>query len=264
MHTPLGAMPHATVLATALANLRDGTWMGSVSWQRVAAISAGMVLVIWALMEFVAIWLAIGLSAALVGAHIALAERLFGHGVVVPVVAPLLSSGLAFLAVTLVLVAASVRERLRIKSLFARYVSPDVVRALLESDDTIKLGGVEREITVLFSDIRGFTSLSESIDPAEMVAQLNEYFAEMVAVVTSHSGTLDKFLGDGLMAIFGAPIDQEDHAALACAAAVEMLERLKPVNPAASRGDTASARDRYWHSHGSRGGRQCWQPVVSR
>ena len=116
------------------------------------------------------------------------------------------------------------------KSLFARYVHADVVQELIDGDDQISLTGEEREITVLFSDIRGFTTLSEQVDPVEMVAQLNEYFEAMVDVVAAEQGTVDKFLGDGLMAIFGAPARQEDHALRACRVATAMLERLEVVN----------------------------------
>jgi adenylate cyclase len=100
----------------------------------------------------------------------------------------------------------------------------------MDTEDPIEMGGTEREITVLFSDIRGFTSMSEHVDALEMVGQLNEYFAAMVDVVGHHKGTLDKFLGDGMMAIFGAPGDDPDHAEHACSCALEMLDRLTEVN----------------------------------
>jgi class 3 adenylate cyclase len=114
--------------------------------------------------------------------------------------------------------------------LFARYVHSDVVRELIDGDDELELAGEEREITVLFSDIRGFTTLSEQVDPVEMVAQLNEYFEAMVEVVAAEQGAVDKFLGDGLMAIFGAPARHADHALRASRAATAMLDRLEDVN----------------------------------
>jgi adenylate cyclase len=145
-------------------------------------------------------------------------------------VVPLAAGSIVFVTNIAFVAALAVRERLRIRGLFARYVPADVVRELVSSDDPIRLGGESREVTVLFSDIRGFTTLSEHVDPEEMVDQLNEYFAAMVEVIGASRGTLDKFLGDGLMAIFGAPGENPDHAEDACRCALEMQRRLEDVN----------------------------------
>jgi len=121
-------------------------------------------------------------------------------------------------------------ERRQTKALFGRYVSPAVVEDLLRKGDRIELGGVKQEVTVLFSDIRGFTAFSEGKPPEAIVARLNEYFTAMTEIVFRRQGTLDKYLGDGLMAVFGAPAPSENHAAQAVAAAVEMLDRLEELN----------------------------------
>jgi len=93
-----------------------------------------------------------------------------------------------------------------------------------------ELGGNRREMTVLFSDIRGFTSVTERGDPEALVAQLNEYFSRMVAIVFRHHGTVDKFVGDMVMALFGAPVDDADHAEHAVAAAIDMVRELGELN----------------------------------
>src|SRR5208282_711499 len=94
----------------------------------------------------------------------------------------------------------------------------------------LKLGGEKRELTVLFSDIRGFTSLSERLAPEQLVHLLNDYLTPMTDVVFENGGTLDKYMGDAIMAFFGAPVAQPDHALRACRAACQMLERLETLN----------------------------------
>jgi adenylate cyclase len=121
--------------------------------------------------------------------------------------------------------------------LFGRYVSRDVYAQLMANPDLAELGGQRREMSVLFSDIRGFTSVTERGDPEALVAQLNEYFSRMVAIVFRHHGTVDKFVGDMVMALFGAPLDDADHADHAVAAAVDMVKELGELNRAwAARG----------------------------
>ena len=122
------------------------------------------------------------------------------------------------------------REKRRVKQLFGRYVSPDVFERLLENPALARLGGERRNMTVLFSDIRGFTSVSERGNPEEVVAQLNEYFGRMVEVVFRHGGTVDKFVGDMVMALFGAPVVDARHADHAVAAAVDMTRELDALN----------------------------------
>ena len=110
------------------------------------------------------------------------------------------------------------------KRLFGRYVSKDVFDQLMADPSLAQLGGERREMTVLFSDIRGFTTASEKASPEAVVAQLNEYFSAMVEVLFRHHGTLDKFVGDMVMGLFGAPVTDPRHADHAVRAAVEMVD----------------------------------------
>ncbi len=122
--------------------------------------------------------------------------------------------------------AAGLRERETVKTAFARYVSGQVLDTVLSSGLTPEVHGTRRRVTLLFSDIRGFTGLSERLRPEQVVELLNEYFESMVDIVFSHGGTLDKFIGDGLMVIFGAPVDDPDQEIHAVQAAIEMQQEV--------------------------------------
>ncbi len=120
------------------------------------------------------------------------------------------------------------KDRDFIKDTFGKYVSKQVAEAILNG--RLELGGERKRATVLISDIRNFTAISEKLPPEEVVDFLNEYFSEMVSVVTKYEGTLDKFIGDALLAVFGAPIAHADDAKRAVFAALEMQEKLKEFN----------------------------------
>ncbi len=123
-----------------------------------------------------------------------------------------------------------VKKRRFLEKAFSSYVSPELVSQIVKNPDMLKLGGEKRKITVLFSDIRGFTSLSEKYPPETIVKMLNRYLDPMTNIVFSNKGTLDKYIGDAIMAIYNAPVDVEEHAYLACKSAVEMISALKEVN----------------------------------
>ena len=118
----------------------------------------------------------------------------------------------------------------KLKSTFKKYVSKQIVDQLLENDDMLNLGGQEQEATILFSDIRGFTSMSESMAPNEVVETLNQYFNLMIEIVFKYNGTLDKIIGDALMVIYGAPNSTDKDTENAVLTAIEMQERLIEFN----------------------------------
>lgn len=122
------------------------------------------------------------------------------------------------------------RKGRHLKKAFSSYVSPDLVKQIEKDPDKLVLGGEQRELTILFSDIRGFTTVSESLTPPELVKLLNEYLSPMTRIVLEERGTLDKFIGDAVMAIFNAPLDVPGHATHACTAAVRMMEKLQELN----------------------------------
>jgi adenylate cyclase len=119
------------------------------------------------------------------------------------------------------------QEKRRIRGAFQQYVSPEVIRRLLSDPERVKPR--KTEVTILFSDIRGFTTISENLDAQELAALLNAYLTDMTKIIFRHQGTLDKYIGDAVMAIWGAPFDAPDHAAKCCAAAVDMLVKLSQM-----------------------------------
>jgi adenylate cyclase len=122
------------------------------------------------------------------------------------------------------------RERRKMRRLFGQYVSKDVCAQLVANPELARLGGQRREMTVLFSDIRGFTTVTERGQPEEIVGMLNEYFTRMVDIVFKNNGTVDKFVGDMVMALFGAPLDDSAHPDHAVEAAIQMIEALGQLN----------------------------------
>lgn len=121
------------------------------------------------------------------------------------------------------------REKRQIRQAFQFYLTKSVVDEMLKDTTKLKLGGERRECTVLFSDIRGFTTISESLQPEELSALLNEYLTPMTNLVFKYDGTLDKYMGDAIMAIFGAPVPYEDHATRGCLVALDMMDELEKL-----------------------------------
>ena len=113
---------------------------------------------------------------------------------------------------------------------FGRYLSDDIVREILETPDGWKLGGEKRRLSILMSDLRGFTLMSERMQPQDLIAMVNHYFSQMYEEIERYHGTLIEFLGDGMLVIFGAPVLSENHAADAVAAAIGMQKRMAEVN----------------------------------
>ncbi|MDY6934263.1 MAG: adenylate/guanylate cyclase domain-containing protein [Spirochaetota bacterium] len=143
---------------------------------------------------------------------------------------PLIQIGVTFSVIIAYRVLTEQREKKYIRQTFSKFVSKSVVDDLLKNPEKLKLGGEKKILTVLFSDIRGFTSISEKMTPEGLVEHLNEYLESMTDITFKYYGTLDKYVGDEIMAFWGAPISQEDHALLACKAALEMMIKLDDLN----------------------------------
>lgn len=143
---------------------------------------------------------------------------------------PLLEIALVYTGVTVQRFLAEEQERARLKKAFQSYVAPAVVEEIIRHPESLKLGGERRELSLLFCDIRGFTTLSETLEPEQLVAVLHDFLNPMSEIIVQHGGTLDKYMGDAIMALFGAPLRMEDHAPRACRAALAMVATLQRLD----------------------------------
>jgi adenylate cyclase len=139
-------------------------------------------------------------------------------------------SGIAQVAIENSQLTERIQREAVVLSNFQRYFAPDLASQIADQAEAVQLGGAKRPVVVFFSDIRGFTSMSETMNPDEIASLLTEYFTEMVEIVFEHGGTLDKFMGDAVMALWGAPLSREDDADRAMRAAIEMQETLAKMN----------------------------------
>lgn len=151
---------------------------------------------------------------------------LFDQGLVVTIVWPLLLVLTTYLFLTAYRYLTEERGKKELRATFQKYVSPSIVEEILSDPKNIELGGKKMHLTVFFSDVRGFTTISEKLDPHALSQLLNQYLTPMTEIVFENQGTLDKYMGDAVMAFFGAPIPIEKHAHFACRAALKSLDKL--------------------------------------
>ncbi|MCU0612524.1 MAG: adenylate/guanylate cyclase domain-containing protein [Candidatus Eisenbacteria bacterium] len=228
---PMGtSVPGVEIQATALENILAGAFV-RIAWPGAAVLVAGAL----AVFAGVALrrWstpIGLGSSALLGGVYAAVCVAMLDQGWWMGLSLPLLALALGIAGHVVALYLSEGREKRRYRRTFSRYVSRQVVEELLRDPSEVRLKGEQREITVLFCDIRGFTTLSETKTPEEVVAILDEFLSVMVGEVFAHGGTLDKFLGDGMMVFYGAPGHVPDHADRAVQTGLAMIERLNELN----------------------------------
>lgn len=150
------------------------------------------------------------------------------RGLILNYPVPAIGVVIAFLLIVAYRAMMEEKDKRAIKGMFGTYLSPQVVDQILASPP--ELGGLDKDLTVFFSDIRGFTSISEKMSPQELVQLLNRYLSLMTDIIIANEGTLDKYEGDAIMAFWGAPLQVEEHAFLACKSAIEQLEALRKLN----------------------------------
>ncbi|MDQ1277367.1 MAG: adenylate cyclase [Thermodesulfobacteriota bacterium] len=148
---------------------------------------------------------------------------------------PVLTMMTIYLVITVYRYFTEEREKKKIRGAFQYYLTASVITEILKDPSKLKLGGDKKDLTVMFSDIRGFTTISEKLTPEELVSLLNEYLTVMTDIVFKYEGLLDKYIGDAIMAVFGAPLEQPDHALRGCRTALEMMAELKVLQERWSR-----------------------------
>jgi adenylate cyclase len=223
--------PGFFVLTTALDNLlhndavrRTPEWFTFLLIVLLAAMPA------WSVMASRSITVPLAVTFAALAVYGGVCFLLYAHSIWLPMSAPMLAAAVSFTGNTAFRYLTVDRELSRTRGTLERYVSPQLVRYVMDNLDSIRFDGQKRKLTIFFSDVRSFTTLTEKSDPVRLLKQLNEYLEAMTDIIFKYDGIADKFIGDGIMAHWGAFTPQRPNAALAARAALDMMEKLGELN----------------------------------
>ncbi len=227
-----GVFPGSEIHATALDDLLEGDFMTETAPQTAVALTF-----LTALLAAVSVafsrnaWRSLLLFAACLPLPVLLSLVAYSRGYWLPLVLPEAAVSLSLLGALAVNYATEGRQKRYIKSAFRQYLSPDVIEQLIAHPERLKLGGERRTLSIFFSDLQGFTSIAEGLDPEALTSLLNEYLSAMTDILQEEGGTVDKYIGDAIVAFWNAPLDQPDHAERAARAAVRCQEKLSELRP---------------------------------
>jgi adenylate cyclase len=227
--TPFGMMFGIEIHANSLNTMLTGNFIRHLplAWNMILTVALTMLVALIA--SRTRNLLSLPLSVVIATITFIVCSTLFdGMNILINYSVPFAGMSLSYIMIILYRSSTEEREKRKIRSMFGKYVSPEVVAQMM--DNPPELGGVDRELTVFFSDIRGFTSLSETLTPQELVKHLNEYLSAMTDIILETGGTLDKYVGDEVMCFWGAPLEVKDHAARACRCALLQKKRLAELN----------------------------------
>ncbi len=223
--------PGVELHATALDNLLQGDFLRLLPapflWLWALILTAGMTVLVLLVPRLG--WVISGFLFGL-GLHLGLCAILFLQGWLLDPVLPGLAFVLAFGLTAAFSYATTGRQKAALRTMFSRYMSEEVLQHLLENPEKVRLGGERRYLTLFFSDLAGFTTISEGLSPERLVLLLNEYLSVMTDIILAEQGTVDKFEGDAIMAFWGAPLPQADHALRACRTALRQQAALAELN----------------------------------
>lgn len=223
-------MPGVEIHANALHTILNKDYLTKLSDFYLYAILLLLSLLVLILTRYLpTIWSTVLVCLLSIGFFILVIYSFIGFKLVINFITPFLVILLGFIGQTIHHYIVTQKEKKVIRGAFAHYVPEKVVQEIIADPDKLSLGGEERVVTVLFTDVAGFTSISEELTPRNLVALLNEYLTEMSEVIHKHNGIIDKFEGDAIMAEFGVPVAFPDHAKAACRAAVEMQQKLRTL-----------------------------------
>ncbi|MEM1534925.1 MAG: adenylate/guanylate cyclase domain-containing protein [Candidatus Pacearchaeota archaeon] len=225
------ATPGVEIHASAVQNLIENSFLKN---EPKLLVVLSIIVISFILLFFVyktRLWITFLIALGLLMIYNIIAIKIFEKGIIMNLVYPGFTLLLSLISLTAASYLIEEKNKKEIARIFGHYVSESVAKRIIEHAEKSKeaIKGEEKEITVLFTDIRGFTSFSEKLEPREVVAILNRYLTIMANAIIKYEGTLDKYTGDGLMAFFNAPIQQEDHEILALKAAIEILKQVKKI-----------------------------------
>ena len=227
--TPYGLMYGVEIHANALNTIIMDNFIHEVPyWVNLVVLVVLAMLIAFMAARLATIWSLVSSTVFVLALFITVSIIFDQTAFIVNFAAPAIAIFGTFLTVVVYRIMTEEKDKRRIKDMFGKYVNPTVVDQIL--DDPPELGGVDKELTVFFSDIRGFTSLSEAVPPQELVNHLNLYLTAMTDIIMEYQGTLDKYVGDEIMSFWGAPLPQPDHAILACKCALKQSQKLKELN----------------------------------
>jgi len=220
--------------ATLLDNLLQGDFLQTVplwlQWAWTLMLVAAMILTVLFVSGMSGLVANLGALLLFNASHVGLCVLAFTRSWYADPLLPDLALNLSFALAAVYSYATEGRQKHAIRGMFAQYMSEVVISHLLQHPEKLKLGGERRRVTLFFSDLAGFTTLSESLDPETVVGLLNDYLSRMTDIILEEEGTVDKFEGDAIMAFWGAPLDQEEQAVLACRAALRQAAALQDLN----------------------------------
>lgn len=232
--TPISPnLPGILVQANLMDNLISGDFLVQNTWTRLSALGFMFLTTLFLgfLLPRTRIITGLLTTLFLASAYTLGSKILFDHSLVVPLAIPDLHLFTTTLGITIYRGLTEEREKKLIRTAFQSYLHPDLVKELTENLKSLKLGGQKTECTILFSDVRNFTSISEKMDPETLVELMNSYFDPVSKVIIAEGGYIDKFIGDAVMAIFGAPKKTTDHALRASRAALAMIKVVNELEP---------------------------------
>src|SRR5262249_44361779 len=229
------AMPgveiHAQVLESALTGASLSRPLNATVYEILAALVVGLLVIAFA--PSLGPATLVGVAALFATAMIGTSWYFYIHDrILIDFTYPLLSTTAIYLTLIFASFVSEQRQRKQIRGMFTQYMSPELVEQIAQSPEKLKLGGEQREMTIMFTDVRGFTTISETFkhDPQGLITLMNRFLTPLTNVIRARRGTIDKYMGDAIMAFWNAPLDDKEHEVNACNAAVEMLERMDEVN----------------------------------
>ena len=221
--------PGVDYQATAIDNIMHNDFLKIVpNWLNTLIAFLGMIL-IYGFIRIYDLYKSIFSSILIILFYFLIASICFYFEIIINVITPIVMFVLTMILAYTHKFVLENRSKEKVKSAMGKYISQDVMKRVIQDIDNLGLGGKRSNVTVLFSDIRGFTTMSEQMTPQEVSEILNEYFTEMEPIITNYNGVINKFIGDAVMAIFGEPIQDKNHAKNAVKCAYAMLEKVKEL-----------------------------------